>query len=233
MTQPDRRRLAMEALQERLGWRFRDPALLEQALTHASVGDRAPGSANNERLEFLGDRVLGLIVAERLFDDAPAAREGDLAVRLNALVSRTWCARAARRGGFGEALRLGGSESNGGGRDKDVILADACEAVLAAVYREGGLGAARAAVEALWGDDLTSTDPALSKDAKTRLQEWAHARGSTPSYEVTRRSGPQHALRFTVEARVDGVAPATGEASSRQAAEKAAAAALLAREVAQ
>ena len=177
MGQVDRREPAVAALQTRLGWSFRDPALLERALTHGSVGDRAPRASNNERLEFLGDRVLGLIIAERLYDDAPLAPEGELAIRLNALVSRTACARVARRAGFGPALRLGGSESNAGGRDKDVILADACEAVLAAVYKDGGLGAARAAVEALWGADISEFDPATLKDVKTRLQEWAHARG--------------------------------------------------------
>ena len=230
MAHVDRRAEAVAELQARLGWTFRDPTLLEQALTHGSVGDRTPGAANNERLEFLGDRVLGLVIAERLYDDSPSAPEGELAIRLNALVSRTACARVARRAGFGPALRLGGSESNAGGRDKDVILADACEAVLAAVYRDGGLEAARAAIEALWGEDISDFDPARMKDVKTRLQEWAHARGCSPVYEVTGRAGPQHASRFIVEVRVAGVAPAIGEASSRQGAEKAAAAAMLERE---
>ncbi len=227
MAHVDRRVAAVEALQVRLGWSFRDRALLEQALTHGSVGDRTPGAANNERLEFLGDRVLGLLIAERLYDDAPSAPEGELAIRLNALVSRTACARVARRAEFGPALRLGGSESQAGGRDKDVILADACEAVLAAVYRDGGLEAARAVVNTLWGEDISDFDPARLKDVKTRLQEWAHARGCSPAYEVSSRTGPQHASRFIVEVRVQGVEPATGEASSRQGAEKAAAAAML------
>ena len=230
MVQVDRREVAVAALQARLGWSFRDPDLLEHALTHGSVGDRTPGASNNERLEFLGDRVLGLVIAERLYDDSPTAKEGELAIRLNALVSRTACAKVARRAGFGPALRLGGSESNAGGRDKDVILADACEAVLAAVYRDGGLEAARAVVNALWGEDLTDFDPATLKDVKTRLQEWAHARGSSPAYEVTGRVGPQHAPRFVVEVKVPGLAPTVGEATSRQGAEKAAAAAMLERE---
>ena len=230
MAHVDRRAAAVTELQARLGWTFRDPALLEHALTHGSVGDRTPGAANNERLEFLGDRVLGLVIAERLYDDLPTAAEGELAIRLNALVSRTACARVARRAGFGPALRLGGSESNAGGRDKDVILADACEAVLAAVYRDGGLEAARAAVSALWGEDIDDFDPARLKDPKTRLQEWAHARGCSPAYEVTSRAGPQHASRFVVEVRLAGVEPAVGEASSRQGAEKAAATAMLERE---
>lgn len=230
MAQVDRRSAAVAELQARLGWTFRDPALLEQALTHGSVGDRTPGAPNNERLEFLGDRVLGLVIAERLYDDAPMAPEGELAIRLNALVSRTACARVARRAGLGPALRLGGSESNAGGRDKDVILADACEAVLAAVYKDGGLEAARAVVTTLWAEDIADFDPARMKDVKTRLQEWAHARGCSPSYEVRGRAGPQHASRFIVEVTVKGVAPAVGEASSRQGAEKAAAATMLERE---
>jgi ribonuclease III len=230
MAQPTRRAAAVHDLQERLGWRFHDADLLEQALTHASVGDRQPDSDNNERLEFLGDRVLGLIVAEILFQTNPDLPEGDLSVRFNQLVSRTACAEAARRAGLGAALRIGGSESKQGGRDKAVILADACEAVLAAAYLDGGLGAARTVVTALWGEALTVAGQPAQKDVKTRLQEWAHADGRQPRYSVLTRSGPSHAPTFTVELDVPGVAPVTGAGSSRRAAERAAAEAMLARE---
>ena len=130
---------AVAALQVRLGWRFRDPAVLERALTHASVGEGAK-TDDNERLEFLGDRVLGLVVAERLVARDPKASEGDMAPRLNLMVSRATCARVARRIGLGPALRMSGAETKTGGRDKESILAGACEAVIAAVYQEGRTG---------------------------------------------------------------------------------------------
>jgi ribonuclease III len=230
MGRTNRRTTAVSALQDRLGWCFRDPALLEQALTHSSVGDRKPESINNERLEFLGDRVLGLAMAEILFETNPTLTEGDLSVRFNQLVSRSACAEAARRVGMGPALRVGGSESQQGGRDKDVILADACEAVLAAVYLDGGLDAARTVVTALWGEALTAAGQPREKDVKTRLQEWAHARGGQPRYTVVSRSGPSHAPTFTVELDVAGLAAVTGAGPSRKAAERAAAEAMLARE---
>jgi ribonuclease III len=231
MGRTDARAKAVEALQDRLGWRFADDALMERALTHASVGDGARTTDDNERLEFLGDRVLGLVVAERLIADAPAASEGDLAPRLNLLVSRATCARVGRQVGLGPALRLSAAETRTGGRDKESILAGACEALIAAIYQEGGLDAARRVISSLWADDFSGVDAPRAKDVKTRLQEWAQGRGRPlPAYAVTARSGPQHAPKFTVEVSVQGVAPATGQGTSRQQAEKAAAEALLARE---
>ncbi len=221
---------AVQALQDQLGWRFRDLDLLERALTHSSVGEGAK-TADNERLEFLGDRVLGLVVAEHLVAKDSKASEGDMAPRLNLMVSRAACARVARRIGLGPALRLSGAETKTGGRDKDSILAGACEAVLAAIFQEGGLEAARTVIAGLWREDFEGADTARAKDVKTRLQEWAQSRGRPlPAYSVVSRSGPEHAPHFTVEVSVKGVEPASGQGPSRQAAEKAAAAALLARE---
>jgi ribonuclease-3 len=228
---PDRRAAAVEALQDALGWRFADAALLERALTHASVGDGARKTADNERLEFLGDRVLGLVVAETLMALDPPLSEGEMAPRLNRLVSRAACAEVARRIGLGPALRLSGAETKTGGRDKDSILAGAMEAVLAAVFQEGGLEAARPVIADRWRETFAGLDAPDAKDVKTRLQEWAQGAGRPlPSYAVTGRGGPDHAPTFTVEVRIKGVAPQSGQGPSRQAAEKAAATALLARE---
>ena len=231
MARVNDRALAVEALQSRLGWRVRDPELLERALTHASAGEGVRDTPDNERLEFLGDRVLGLVVAERLIAASPTASEGDMAPRLNLLVSRTACARVGRRAGLGPALRLSGAETKSGGRDKESILAGACEAVIAAVYQDGGLDAARTTIETLWAEEFANLDAPRPKDVKTRLQEWAQGRGRPlPAYKVVARSGPEHAPTFTVEVSVNGVAPASGAGASRQAAEKAAADAMLARE---
>ena len=231
MARVNERAVAVAALQGQLGWRFRDPDLLERALTHASAGEGARDAVDNERLEFLGDRVLGLVVAERLIAASPDASEGDMAPRLNLLVSRAACARVGRRIGLGPALRLSGAESKSGGRDKDSILAGACEAVIAAVYQDGGLDAARTMIETLWAEEFADLNAPRPKDVKTRLQEWAQGRGRPlPTYRVTARSGPEHAPRFTVEVSVQGVDAASGQGASRQAAEKAAADALLARE---
>lgn len=219
------------ALEARLGYSFRDPALLETALTHASVGEGARKVLDNERLEFLGDRVLGLLTAERLMAFDAQAREGELAQRFNALVSRTACALVGRRMELGPALRLSGAETRSGGREKETIVADAVEAVMAAVYLDGGLQAARAVHQAFWGEDLEAVSTPRNKDPKTALQEWAQARGRPlPIYAVVGREGPDHAPRFTVEARVEGCEPVQGVGPSRQAAEKGAAEALLVKE---
>ena len=226
------RAAAVAALVQRLGHPFADPARLERALTHASVGDGArKGGEDNERLEFLGDRVLGLLAAESLIAADPLASEGDLAPRFNALVNGATCARVARRMGLGPALRLSGAETKTGGREKDSILADACEAVMAAVFEDGGLEAARTVYRAFWAEESAVLLAPRPKDPKTRLQEWAQTGGRPlPAYRVVDRQGPEHAPVFTVEAAVDGLPPITAAGSSRQAAEKAAAQALMARE---
>jgi ribonuclease III len=225
------RTTAVAELEQTLGYTFTDKGKLERALTHASVGDGARKTGDNERLEFLGDRVLGLLTAERLIEVDPHATEGDLAPRLNALVNRAACARVARRMRVGPALRLSGAETKAGGRDKDSILAGACEALMAALYEDGGLEAARAVFLTFWVEEFGAISAPRPKDPKTRLQEWAQSKARPlPAYRVLDRQGPEHAPIFTVEAVVEGVLPAAASGTSRQAAEKAAAQALLDRE---
>lgn len=218
------------AVEAALDHAFADRALLERALTHRSWGDGRARTIANERLEFLGDRVLGLLAAERVFADFGEADEGDLAPRLNALVRKETCARAARRMGLGAALRLSKSEAAAGGRDNERILGDACEAVMAALYLDGGLDAARTAFTRFWAEEMDRVGE-RPKDPKTRLQEWSLARRAVlPDYVVVGREGPDHRPVFSVEVRVPGVPPALGEGGSRRDAERAAATALLARE---
>jgi ribonuclease-3 len=232
------RAAAVAGLAARLGHAFADPQLLERALTHSSVGDgaqapkRGTAPRDNERLEFLGDRVLGLLTAEALIERFPVATEGELAPRLNALVSRDACARVARRIELGPALRLAAFETKSGGRDKGSILAGACEAVMAALYLDGGLEAARAFYAAAWAEEIEAL-PALGAqlEVKLALQQWAQKRGRPlPAYSVLNREGPDHAPVFTVQVAVEGLEPAAGTGRSRQAAEKAAAQALWDRE---
>lgn len=219
-------------LEARLGHAFQDRRLLEEALTHASVGQGARKVGDNERLEFLGDRVLGLLTAEALMTRYPQAREGELTPRLHALVRFETCARVAERVDLAPALRLSAGESKTGGRTKAKVLADACEAVLGAVYLDGGHAAARDVYGRLWREELESVDEALeARDSKSALQRWALSLGrGLPAYRVLERTGPDHAPTFQVEAAVEGVDPATGAGRSRVEAEKAAALALLTRE---
>jgi ribonuclease-3 len=221
---------AVERLERRLGYAFKDRALLERALTHPSVlhGRKAP---DNQVLEFLGDRVIGLFAAERLAAVSPDASEGDLTRQLHALVNGKACAEIGRDIELGAALRLAGSETRAGGRDKSSILGDAVEALMAAVYLDGGLEAARAAFDDLWAEKFTNLQDAGARDPKTALQEWAQGLGrSLPAYGIVARSGPDHRPAFTVSVTVEGFDPALGDGHSRQEAEKAAAAVLLARE---
>ena len=217
----------MTSLEARIGWTFGRADLLSEALTHASAAEGRRGAVTNERLEFLGDRVLGLVIAEHLHAADPACAEADLALRLNALVNRTACARAARAVDLGAALVLSKSEAASGGREKDAILADACEALIAALYLDGGLAAARAFIQRAWGEALAAGARA-ERDPKTALQEWAAARTlDAPVYAVDDRSGPDHAPVFVVEVRVAGAGAAKGEGGSKRDAERAAAASLL------
>lgn len=209
----------------RLGHAFARPDLLIRALTHASAGTAA--RAHNQRLEFLGDRVLGLIVAEALFHADRQATEGQLAPRFNALVRKETCADVARTIDLGAVLRLGRSEMISGGRRKEALLGDAMEAVLAAVYLDGGMEAARAVVLRLWQDRIAAVDHD-ARDAKTALQEWAQARGEAlPTYVETAREGPAHAPVFTIEVRMADGRALTASAGSKRAAEMAAAQAML------
>jgi ribonuclease-3 len=216
----------LAALEARIEHVFVDRTLIMEALTHASAAHGRPGGVNYQRLEFFGDRVLGLLVCEQLYARFAGEAESRLAPRYNALVNRAACARAAVRAGLGEAIVMSKSEEQDGGREKEAILADVCEAVLAALYLEGGLEAARAFVLRFWEPDLARSGRA-AKDAKTALQEWAAAeRHDAPRYDVTARSGPDHAPLFVVQVSVDALS-ASGEGGSKRDAERAAAAALL------
>ncbi|NNE81334.1 MAG: ribonuclease III [Silicimonas sp.] len=217
----------LEAFAMRLGHRFKDTELLVRAVTHASMS--SPTRCDNQRLEFLGDRVLGLVIAEALLKADKGASEGQLAPRFNALVRKETCADVARQIDLGAVLKLGRSEMKSGGRRKEALLGDAMEAVIAAVYADAGFNAARDVVLKLWGDRISSVE-ADARDPKTSLQEWAQARGQgPPSYVETGREGPDHAPMFTVEVRLESGETAGFSAASKRAAEQGAARALLAR----
>jgi ribonuclease-3 len=211
-------------LEQRLDYHFTDRHLLERALTHSSANARA----SNERLEFLGDRVLGLVIAEKLHHLFPQDTEGMLALKLNALVRKEACAAAAERAGLPEHLILASSEANSGGRKKAVILAGACEAIIAALYLDGGMDPARNFIERNWAEAVASLNADM-RDAKTALQEWAQSgpTKATPVYRLLQREGPDHAPRFVVEVSAASETPATGEGSSKREAEQAAARAML------
>ncbi|MFQ3623776.1 MAG: ribonuclease III [Acetobacteraceae bacterium] len=212
-----------------LGHRFADPALLRQALTHRSqLQGRGGGLASNERLEFVGDRVLGLVIAEWLTERFPEEREGGLGRRLAHLVNQATLAAVASRIGLSEALIVPASEEATGVRARPSVLADACEAVIGALYLDGGLEAARAFVRRHWADQVERLAVA-PRDPKTALQEWAQARGlALPTYRTLASEGPSHRPRFTVSVTVgDAAADAVGV--TKREAEKTAAAALLAR----
>ena len=217
----------LSAFENRIGHTFDQPDLLLRAVTHASIS--TPTRPDNQRLEFLGDRVLGLVMAEALLMADARATEGQLAPRFNALVRKETCADVAREVGLGEVLKLGRSEMMSGGRRKEALLGDAMEAVIAAVYIDAGFQAARGVVLRLWGDRIGRVD-ADARDAKTALQEWAQARGQRPpSYSELRREGPDHQPVFTVEVRLASGEAEAARAGSKRQAEQAAAKALLAR----
>ncbi len=213
-------------LEERIGYTFKDRALLSEALTHGSALGGAKKQRSYDRLEFLGDRVLGLVVSERLLEQHQGEEEGELATRLNALVNKHACATAARSADLGAAVVLSASEEASGGRGKEAILGDVCESVIAALYLDGGMEAARAFIVRFWGDAF-ETVKNVSRDAKTALQEWAAARKRGLSYAVIDQSGPEHSPHFVVEARVEGYAPARGEAGAKRDAQRSAALAFL------
>jgi ribonuclease-3 len=215
------------AFQDRIGYRFSRPELLIRAVTHSSIGTAT--RPDNQRLEFLGDRVLGLVIAEALLKADPNAAEGLLAPRFNALVRKETCAEIAREVVLGDVLKLGRSEMLSGGRRKEALLGDAMEAVIAAVHQDSGFGAARALVLRLWGDRIGRVE-ADARDPKTALQEWAQARGmAPPTYTETARSGPDHQPQFTVRVSLASGEVAEATAGSKRAAEQAAARELLGR----
>jgi ribonuclease-3 len=213
---------ALDWLEKTLGVRPRDAALFERALTHASFGE-----AKYERLEFLGDRVLGLAVAAWLYEVFPDEPEGQLSKRLNALVAREVCAEVARALGVGERVRLGKQAREDGASDSDNVIGDVVEALIGAVYLDAGLEAAEAFVRSAWGDRVSTRDKA-PQHPKSALQEWAAAQErKPPAYRLAERSGPQHAPTFVVEVEIKGVGSASAEGASKQEAETAAAAKLL------
>ena len=205
--------------------------MLEQALTHISAITGARNRAGSyQRLEFLGDHVLGLVISDMLFQAFPKADEGEMSRRLADLVRKETCADVGRAIELGAAIRLGASENNAGGRGRTAILADVCEALIGAVFVDGGYAAAAALIERLWEERMRTPARPL-RDAKTILQEWAQARGlPTPAYRVIERKGPHHDPEFRVTVELPNRAPAEGLGRSKRAAEQAAAAAMLTRE---
>lgn len=215
---------ALAGLQEQLGYQFKDSKRLEKALTHSSAG----GAYNYERLEFLGDRVVGLALADTLFRMFPDENEGDMAKRHAALVQGKTLAKIAREIGLGAIMQLSEAERAAGGADNDNILADGLEAVIGALYLDSGLPACQAAIEKLWGDRVRVMKRP-PQDPKTALQEWAQARSlSLPMYELVGRTGPDHAPIFEIRVKVGDFPPWAAKGTSRRAAEKLAAAMLLA-----
>ena len=215
----------LKALESRIGHAFQRPELLVRAVTHSSMSSATRD--DNQRLEFLGDRVLGLVMAEALLAGDPGATEGQLAPRYNALVRKEACADVARQIDLGDVLKLGRSEMISGGRRKLALLGDAMEALIAAVYLDAGFDTARAMILRLWGARIGAVEQD-ARDAKTALQEWAQARGlPPPKYVELHRSGPDHAPVFTMSAQLENGEAENATAGSKRQAEQAAAKALL------
>jgi ribonuclease-3 len=215
-------RMTIAWLKETLGRAPRDTALFERALTHASFGE-----AQYERLEFLGDRVLGLAVAAWLYELFPDEPEGQMSKRLNALVARETCAEVGRELGVGSRIRLGKQAREDGASDSDNVIGDVVEALIGAVHIDFGLEAAEAFVRRAWAERVSTHDKA-PQHPKSALQEWAAAQERRPPvYRLAERSGPQHAPTFVVEVEIKGVGSASAEGASKQEAETAAALKLL------
>ena len=225
-----RRTKGRKELEERIGYSFAEQVLLDSALTHISALSGSSRAGSYQRLEFLGDHVLGLVISDMLFRAFPKANEGELSRRLADLVRKETCADVARALDLGAAIKLGASEANSGGRRRLAILADVCEALIGAVFLDGGYPAAAALIERLWGERMRTPARPL-RDPKTVLQEWAQGRGlPTPSYREVERTGPHHDPEFRVSVVLPELKPAEGVGRSKRAAEQAAAAAMLARE---
>ena len=216
---------AIRSFEQRLGYEFSNLSLLVEALTHSSIA--SDFRKDNQRLEFLGDRVLGLVMAEALLEIDQTAPEGTLAPRFNALVRKETCAEVARQIELGGVLKIGRSEMLSGGRRKDALLGDGMEAVIAAIYKDGGFEVAKTIIINLWGDRIKNVK-GDARDAKTMLQEWAQARGQNPpNYEVMSRSGPDHDPDFLVRVILDSGETSEALAGSKRQAEQMAAKALL------
>ncbi len=216
----------LKAFEARIGHKFRRSELLIRAVTHSSIGSAT--RPDNQRLEFLGDRVLGLVMAEAMLAADRQATEGQLAPRFNALVRKETCAEVAREVGLGDVLKLGRSEMLTGGRRKETLLGDAMEALIAAVYLDGGFEAAKAFVLRLWGDRVNEAE-ARVYNPKSALQEKTQGLGlGLPVYVEVGRSGPDHQPVFTIEVRLENGMTARAQAAGKRAAETAAAEAALA-----
>ncbi len=214
------------AVGERIGHRFSDTERVRRALTHSSLRE----GGNYERLEFLGDRVLGLVVADLLFTNFRDADEGELSVRLNQLVSAKTCAEVADELGLHEFIRTGADVKKLTGKRMANVRADVVESLIGAIYLEGGLEAARKFIAANWTKRALDSG-AARRDAKTELQEWAHQKfGVTPVYKVTGRVGPDHDPIFSVSVEIKGTTAGNGKSRSKRAAEQEAAAEVLLRE---
>ena len=227
---PKESRKSLDTLTGKLGHEFADSSLLLRALTHSSARTRGTRTHDYERLEFLGDRVLGLVMAELLSELYPDAREGNLAQRFNRLVRKETCAEIAEELKLGDHVIMSASEAGSGGRGKLTILGDACEAVLGAIFVDAGYDAARSIIRTLWEDKVNDESTPL-RDAKSELQEWAQGRGlDLPRYVDISRQGPDHAPIFITRVEVQGLEPAEGEGPSKRIAEQGAAGAMLMRE---
>lgn len=219
---------AVRRLEEQTSHTFRDLARLERALTHVSA--RQSVGSDYERLEFLGDRVLGLVIAEMLFRAYPTASEGELSLRLNSLVNADTCAAVADEIGLHEFIRTGSDVKGLADKRLKSLRADVVESLIATIYLDGGLEAAQPFIQRYW-DARSREINSAQRDPKTELQEWAHQQdGAQPIYSVVERTGPDHDPQFTVKVEVKGFAPATGMGRSKRIAEQEAAVALLYRE---
>lgn len=223
---------ARAALERRVGYHFKDHELLVTALTHASAlsGKRAPRRDDYERLEFLGDRVLGLVIAEMLLEVYPDASEGEMSSRLANLVRKETCAEVATALDLGQALITGGGRVQKRALQTRNVLGDLCEAVIGAIYLDGGIGAAQHFIADQWGERMRG-ERKPGQDAKTALQEWVQGKGlATPKYVITQRRGPDHDSVFAVEVKLEEINPGRGEGRTRRDAEQEAAQAVLVRE---
>lgn len=226
----NRARRRFGRLEERIGYEFSEYDVLERALTHASVRKNSDDAFHYERLEFLGDRVLGVCIAEMIFKKFPDAEEGELSLRLNALVKGKTLAEISDRLQLHEFIRTGGDLKQLTGKRMQSIRADVLEALIASIYLDGGLSAAAAFIERFWATRIDDKNSAR-RDSKTALQEWTHSKKmGTPKYQEVERSGPDHDPEFTVRVLVNGLETVTGNGRSKRAAEQDAARQLLIRE---
>ena len=218
------------ALESRIGYQFSEYSNLERALTHSSSRKDSGDIFHYERLEFLGDRVLGVCISDLLFKKFPDAREGELSRRLNTLVKGNTLAEISDELRLYEFIRTGGDLKHITGKRMRGVRADALEALIASIYLDGGLQAAQQFVVRFWKERLEAAD-AAKRDSKTELQEWAHAnRQNTPRYLVISRSGPDHDPEFVVEVHIDSLSPEKGVGKSKRSAEQNAAGKLLVRQ---